>query len=152
MKILLYQGVSAVSRLIRLQTRSIYSHAAVELDSGMVIEAWHNGVDLATHYCENHTQGTLVDVFNVAATAKQIEQAACFFFQQLGKKYDFRGVARFLSRRDEPADDRWFCSELVAAGFQQAGIDLLARIPPSHVSPRDLGISPLLALIGQKTV
>lgn len=40
MRIALYQGKSFISRLIRWQTRSRYSHAAFLLDNGNVIEAW----------------------------------------------------------------------------------------------------------------
>jgi hypothetical protein len=35
-------------------------------------------------------------------------------------------VFRFVSRRDPVEDQAWFCSELVAAGFIEAGFPLLA--------------------------
>jgi hypothetical protein len=40
MRIALYQGKSLISRAIRWQTRSQYSHAAFLLDDGSLIEAW----------------------------------------------------------------------------------------------------------------
>lgn len=55
MRIALYQGKSAISRLIRWQTRSQYSHAAFLLDDGSVIEAWQPCVREITpprHSCE----------------------------------------------------------------------------------------------------
>lgn len=46
-------------------------------------------------------------------------------------------VARFVTRRqaDRESAGKWFCSELVFAAFQAAGIDLLARTEAWEVSP-----------------
>lgn len=143
MRILLYQGKSLISRAIRWQTRSKYSHAAVELDSGQVIEAWRKGVRMTESMSDDHTPGTMVDCFAINAEfdPTQVED---YLLMQIGKKYDFKAIARFLTRRDQRDNEKWFCSELVAAAFNMAEVRLLARIPDSHVSPRDLWISPLL--------
>ena len=150
MKILLYQGVSILSRLIRWQTRSEYSHAAIELFNGEVIESWRKGVTLGHDFGSNHTRGTVVDRFEVIGMSSfQQLKASEFCKTQLGKKYDLAGVARFVTRRDEPADDKWFCSELVCAACEHAGFPLL-HLPPSYTSPRDVSISPYLKRIGTR--
>lgn len=152
MKILSYKGISITSKLIRWQTRSEYSHIAIELTSGRVVEAWRKGVCNAKDFSENHTPGTVVDSFEIyGLTELQEKLAADFLYSQYGKKYDFKGVFRFLTRRDQPADDKWFCSELAMAAMQHAGIDLLLRIPASHTSPRDVVISPVLKFIETRT-
>lgn len=141
MKILAYKGVSLISRLIQWQTRSPYSHIAVELRDGTVIEAWHvGGVQHNRSFRDVHTRGTAVDVFRINHEYNEdaVEQ---FLKAQVGKKYDFMSVARFLTRRDRPADNRWFCSELA---FEKLRF-LLDRIKPSHVSPGVLVLSPYLA-------
>ncbi len=145
MKILLYQGKSWVSRAIQWQTRSKYSHAAIMLDDGSVIEAWHiGGVVHSKTISTVHSPGTTVKVFKVVP---KIDKAGVVRFAkyQSVKKYDFGPILRFLSRRAEPIDNKWFCSELVAAACAAGGVHLLSKTTPhSHLSPRDISLSPLL--------
>ena len=146
MQILLYQGRSMISKLIRAQTRSIYSHAAVRLTDGTMVEAWQSvGVRRMRDAFDGHSLGTLIDVHHVDG---EYEEAAveAFLLAQLGTGYDYKSVARFLSRRDSPADAKWFCSELVMAAFSAGGLELLNG-PPSHISPRDLSLSPYIRKI-----
>ena len=134
-----------MSKLICWQTRSKYSHAALILDDDSVIEAWHRGGVLHNQNISiAHTPGTQVDVFQILPA---IDQSAAIHFAraQVGRKYDFGSIFRFISRRPEPHDEKWFCSELVAAACKQGGVDLLnGLIPHSHLSPRDIGLSPYL--------
>ena len=114
MRILGYKGKSMTSKLIQLQTRSEYSHVAIMLDDLSVVEAW---------------QGTGV--------------RKDFLLTQLGKKYDYSSVFRFVTRRDALDNDRIFCSELVELAFIRGGLRLL-RGNPSHHSPRDTVMCPYL--------
>jgi uncharacterized protein YycO len=68
-------------------------------------------------------------------------------YSQIGKGYDFLGLADFLINADVQSEDRFFCSELVFLSYKNAGIELLKRIDHAFVSPRDLYISPLLEVI-----
>lgn len=57
---------------------------------------------------------------------------------QLGKPYDFTAIVGLGLRRDWQEDDAWFCSELVAWAFEQAGEPLfraecLRRVTPQHL-------------------
>ena len=140
MKILAYRGKSLISKAIQWQTRSPYSHVAIEHDNLWVTEAWHvGGVAFSPDYRALHSGGTKVDVFGIDIKFDQ-RAAEDFLAKQIGKKYDFSAIARFISRRDEPADDKWFCSELVLAAMPF----LLRHIPPSHTTPRDITLSPYL--------
>jgi len=143
MKVLLYRGRSIISRGIQLQTRSKYSHAAVMLDDRTVIEAWHKGgVRRLDSPFDGHSEKTLIDVYKVDDTYYP-EIVEDFLKQQIGKKYDFRSVLRFMTRIKAKDNDKWFCSELVVEAFRRGGIDLL-KGPAGMLSPRDLGISPHL--------
>ena len=56
---------------------------------------------------------------------------------QIGKPYDWLGVLGIGLHRDWQEPDRWFCSEMAAWAFQQAGRplfrpDALYRITPQH--------------------
>ena len=151
MKILLYRGRSLISRLIQFQTRSPYSHVAIMFDSGAVYEAWHvGGVRRLKDPFDGHSPGTYIDIYGSnKLDCADTNSALVFLHKQLGKGYDFVSVARFLSRRQAPANDKWFCSELVLETLAQVGIVLL-HIAPSLASPRDIGISPRIDY--QKTI
>lgn len=141
----LFRGPGLVSRLIRWQTRSAYSHAAMILPSGAVIESREGkGVRQLPKLAPQN--GEVVDLFSVEVTDSQLEDIAWFLNAQLGKAYDWTMVARFLTRRQESrgSTGKWFCSELVYAAFQQSGVDLLRATEPWEVSPGLLARSPLL--------
>ena len=63
---------------------------------------------------------------------------------QIGKRYDYRSVLRFVSRRPADENDAYFCSELVFRYFEEGGLRLLRGIEAHDVSPRDLSLSPYL--------
>lgn len=142
MKILAYQGISLVSKAIRWQTRSPWSHIGILLSDGRTVEAWHKGgVVISANQRKNHTIGTKIAVFRIDFEFYE-EKVEASLLSEVGKKYDFRSVFRFVSRRNAPADDRWFCSELAHAKLPF----LLERVNSAHVSPRDLVMSPYLKL------
>ncbi|MBL9187911.1 MAG: hypothetical protein JNK23_10555 [Opitutaceae bacterium] len=140
--VLLFHGPGLVSRLIRWQTRSVYSHAAIELAPGsdLCIESREfQGVRFAA------IDRTRCDRFEVEGmTPERWRDAIAFCERELGCGYDYRAVFRFLTRRRVPSNSRWFCSELVFAALASVDVHLLRRIPASEVSPGDLALSPLL--------
>ena len=149
-KILQFQGVSLISRLIRFQTRSKYSHTALLTSNDTVIEAWHKGgVQEVESPSTLHTAGTVVDVFDFTwkVDAEAIEE---FARKQIGCRYDFLAILRFLSRRSYAENDRWFCSELIASACERAGSSLV-NLPASQVSPRDIAASVKLKYVGSIT-
>lgn len=143
MKILAYQGKSIISKLIRWQTRSIYSHIAVELDDGSIIEAWlTDGVIHRDSFNEGHTDGTPVDFFQVKGLVDS-SKAEEFLWKQVGKKYDWISVFRFLWHTPAEKNNRWFCSELAEKALETVSSKLLHGNCSEH-SPRDTAMSPLL--------
>ena len=151
MQLLAYRGRSWISKAIRWQTRSKYSHIAIELNDGSVVEAWHvGGVSHSKDFKEKHTKGTPVDAFAIKMPFDVVE-AEAFLLSQVGKKYDFGSILRFMSRRDEPKDNKWFCSELAVEALKEGRLALLERIPASHISPGQCITSPFLKYIGTRT-
>jgi hypothetical protein len=69
-----------------------------------------------------------------------------FLFSQLDKKYDWSGVAGFVTGGGENPK-RWFCSELVYAWMDSMGIKLLERTEWGKTTPQAIWCSPLLAEI-----
>ena len=143
----LYRGTSVVSRLIRWRTWSDYSHAAWVCEDGTVLDAWQKGgVRHVANISIGHKPGTPVEFFQADLTPREIGRIKAFLRKQVGKKYDWHGVLKFISRRRTTADQqkKWFCSELISAAFAYADCRLLVRIRDEQVSPGLLSFSPLL--------
>ncbi len=139
--VLLFRGRGAISALIRWQTRSPFSHAALLMPDGRIVESWQ-GAGVRVKALADWSD---IDVFDVPSmSAGQWNDALRFATDFVGAGYDYRSVMRFVSRRGASEDGRWFCSELVFAALQAAGVDLLERIAASEVSPGLLSLSPLL--------
>jgi uncharacterized protein YycO len=77
-------------------------------------------------------------------TGEERRNVVRFCFSQVGKPYDFVGLASFLLYKGMQKDSAWFCSELAYIAYKQAGIRLQRRVKQDFISPRDLYISPLL--------
>lgn len=162
-----YRGTSLISRLIRWQTRSVYSHIALlftadrivhlpgrdeTIKAGNIIEAWKGGVRLSQSLSSSHTPGTVVDLFGFKKplTNAEADVAAQFACAQLGKPYDYMAIVRFLTREPEHRwnKSKWFCSELGIETFFTAGRNLLDRCAAWEIPPRDPPRSPLLEFEG----
>jgi len=144
-RILLYRGRGPISKAIQWQTRSVYSHAAILLPDGVtVIEAMQfKGVRTRSLY--DPTVKDAYDQFTVASFGPlQWAMVERFCRKELGSGYDYRNILRFITRTSSGSDSRWFCSELVFAAVQSAGLNLLERIQAWAISPGDLGLSPYL--------
>jgi uncharacterized protein YycO len=155
MKILLFHGRGIISWLIRFQTRGQYSHAAVMLRDGRVIEAWQGS---GKHFWRNGGVRELpglkegkegIDAFEIQDLNEEQEtRLQTWLLDQVGTKYDYRGVIRFITRARKGDVKKLFCSELVFEGCLQVGITLLARTHSWEVPPDWLKRSTMLKSTG----
>lgn len=141
-----YQGRSAMSRVIRWLTRSDYSHVAVVLNDGRVVEAWSGGVRIVDSLSDQHTPGTTVDLFEFDPPLTQGQEGAGerYLLGRIGKRYDWTGVFRFVTRRRGSDANRDFCSELLDQTVRAMELTLFRHtqsweIPPGWV-PRSLAL------------
>jgi uncharacterized protein YycO len=142
MLIALYKGTSFTSKLIRWFTRSQYSHAAVMLDNHTVIESWQKvGVVHAMSLWQNHNKKTEIDLYTITDLPINVEQDIIYNLKkQVGKKYDWLMVFRFVSRRpeNEASQNKWFCSEVLIDKFAFCGWPLLNAlaymVAPGHIA------------------
>jgi uncharacterized protein YycO len=132
--VLCFRGRGPMGLLIRRLTRSPYSHVGLTYRfEGRVycLEAVGAGVRLVlmSQLMKRYKGG--IDYYAVDAQAPVRRRAVSWCFTQLGKLYDTAGIARFgwtlVSGNASRArrDDQWFCSELVAAAFSEAGLRLV---------------------------
>ena len=142
-RVLLFSGDGLISKLIKWQTRSIFSHVGVLTDDGKVLEAIEGSGVRIRDWAEEDKRNTVQ--FTVDGLGQEgWEKTIAFMKAQIGKKYDWWAIIRFVSRRYMPDNDHWFCSELVFTAVREGGVHLLRRIRPSEVSPGGLSTSPLL--------
>lgn len=147
MKFACYKGTSRISKVIRFITRSEYSHVAVILRDGRVVEAWDGkGVRIVNDISDRHTPGTEVDIFRFASplTPEEYEAAERFLLREIGQSYDWKGVFRFVTRKRPTVDSDWFCSELAFQASVEAGRPLLKNTLAFEVPPDLIPRSPVL--------
>jgi len=156
--VLLFRGNGLLPWLIRLATHSDYSHAGLLFRyDGRVycLEAVGKGVRLSpvSRLLDHYPKGIFYCGLGAEETAR--ETALGFGFQQLCLPYDVFGLVRFAlalifaRRRPVEPDNRWFCSELVAA-YRFSGFPLTDELP-CYVSPVDLINGHKLELRGRLT-
>ena len=141
--LLLCSGTSIWSRLVRLVTRSPYSHVAIIVCPpglpALVLESieWY-GVR-ATVLAHWHHRGAVTHArVDVPFDAERMTR---WCVEQLGRPYNWREVveiaARLLLRLPELITHRgWICSEYVRAAYREAGVDLA---PGRYCTPGDIG-------------
>lgn len=139
-----YHGKSFISKAIECFTWGEISHVAIrDPNEDCVWEAWQNGgVSKVPSISTNHTERTQVDIYTVDVTDEQYKNIVAYLDEQVGKPYDFRGVASFMLRRNIGKEGAWFCSELALAAFLGAGVMLL-RCPPFKATPTMLSYNPV---------
>lgn len=145
-KLLLFKGKGPVSAAIRWQTRGKYSHVGVLTPDHTIVESWQ-GTGVRERDVLDDWEG--VDAFDIHPGHNTQEiywrNVIELMRSQKGKKYDYKAIWRFISRKRKlTIDDRWFCSEIFYWASVGAGRHLLAdHVHPSLVSPDMVGISPL---------
>lgn len=146
MRIALYRGTGFIDKSILFFSRGGYTHAAVLLYDDTVIEAYpFKGVRRRKSLMDKMGKDVKVEVYDVPTTGIQDEIIKKFLTDQLGKGYDYWSVIGFVvysSKEGRKSYGRWFCSELVFAAFQKAGINLLERVDAWKVSPTIISFTP----------
>lgn len=133
MQLIFSRSRTLSSLLIRFVCWSRWSHVSVAYEGDYIIDATfrHGGVRMRTVGELLHEASAVewvdVDVPDEAAGMR-------FLADQLGRGYDWTALVGFVMRADWASVQRWFCSELAAAGIQAAGRKLL-REELSRVTP-----------------
>lgn len=170
--ILLSTGSATVSRVIRGATGSNYSHAAIYIGNGNIIEAVGDGVQLKS-LKRAMTDDSLVSVYRHSnLSSGQGQKAVAYARLQVGKPYDSAGaagggltsgrgivIAVFLGpllagigfaadirNRNNP-EAAFYCSELVALSFAHAGVSLGSGA--ASTTPEDIKKSRQTNYIGE---
>jgi hypothetical protein len=144
----LHRGTSFASKLIRFQRLSPYTHVSIMLPDGTIYESMQgHGVRTvhATYYADDYAVGR-VDVCPLEFEADKFLEMEAFLKSQVGKKYDWPGVFRFVTRVNPwgASDDRWYCGAYVFQATAIGGRLLLARTETHEAAPDLIARSPIL--------
>ena len=142
---------SFVSTVIRMATKSNYSHAALILGQTMLMEARENGV---------FALNTLRSVFNSPSEFLILKCPALTTSQKnkidefsrgiaYGSPYNFKGIFTDLIRNNPKIDlKEFYCSQFVYESYKYAGINLVKKpFLGKYVTPKNLLESELLKQI-----
>jgi len=129
-----------VSSIIRFFTWSTISHVDFVVPNGL-LGAREMGVKIRPWGTGNPTRDIIA---HVDCTDEQAQAVYKFAYEQIGKPYNYLGIVGIVIRHDFPSKNRWFCSELVIAAFQSAGIPLVNINQVGRVSPEMLLESPFV--------
>lgn len=142
--IILTTTTAAVSKAIRVATRSDISHAMVYVQGHSVIDATGEGV-----HARNTQRLFFEDDYSVyvlrlrdGLTADQVKTICTFVRNQIGTQYSKKEAIRTAFGGAQEWTRKQFCSRLVAQAYSSAGIVLVDD--PNFCSPADLKASPLL--------
>lgn len=144
-RVYLYSGRTPVEWAVRWQSRSKYSHAAIEIRGWLYEALCFQGV--VKRGVKEHDRKA--DCFDVYTSPHQRDVMRDWLNTVVGQKYDWLGVARFVSRRNGGHPNRWFCSELVYEALSRANMPLFERTQAWEVSPGDLAKLSVLRRKGQ---
>lgn len=112
------------SKIVRLLTKSEWSHVDVIVDGTYAVGALPNGVKLRT------INSVVFDssAYKIVRLDGNGILASKFIMEQMNKPYDWLGLIGLeIGNRKWQEDDKWFCSELAATALDKAGITLPFR-------------------------
>ena len=136
----LSKGNGPISRLIKRETRSEYSHGYLLTPNKFVVEsvAW-DGMRVRKW---SPSEIETVDFFDVSdrslQTWEEIEETMREWVKQ-GIRYDYRSIVRWMVKLPMHKNGKVFCTEALELAGQMAG-DPLFRSEPQYISPRDHSI------------
>ena len=123
-----YYGKGWGAKVIRWFSFSKFCHVSYLFDNGVgapeEIEAIQGKGVHSQRFNDSSSNHVL---FQIPCTVTQAENLHMWATAQLKKKYDWMGLRAFYRRKRTENPNKWFCSELVAAGMKLIDLPLLRK-------------------------
>jgi hypothetical protein len=130
------------SRLIEWYDHGQYSHVDTVLPDGSLLGARNDVIGAIPAGVQIRPAGYVVGdrMKRVVIPRSDVREANYYDYveAQIGKPYDRCAIAAFFAGRDWRDETAWFCSELVAAGLEAAGVVYPLSAPVNKIAPDDL--------------
>ena len=142
-RVLLFTGGDPIASIVKWQSRSHYSHAALLIPgTNRVLESYpFYGVRTRELKAKDWER---IHAYEVPGMTPRMWDAACAFAaNQIGSSYDWRSVLKFVTRTPAKENGKWFCSELVFKALEVSYLRPL-QMKAEYVNPGHLPASPYL--------
>lgn len=116
MKFNFHYGYGTVSTLIRWASRGRVNHVSIEL--GDWVSEAKEGIGVQRTKKTKWDSSTVIETIEIECKDEQAVKQ--FLMEQVGKKYDYRGVFSFLWGFTSPKQGAWYCSELAFVALVKA--------------------------------
>ena len=139
-----YRGRGLLCWFIRWQTRSPYSHVALQFGS-IAYESypWKKpGKPRGLIEFDMTDADYAADAFGIEVPEHVYVSMERWAESHVGDRYDWLAIFRFISRRRYTSNDKWICSEWIFKDFLDHCIRLLNETEEWEVSPGLLVRSP----------
>jgi uncharacterized protein YycO len=139
---LLFKGASIWDRIIDWFTHSQYSHVAIDIGGGWLIEAYP-GVGVRQRLIDENDKSMVRFHVKGSSVANYANQLG-WLQSQLGKPYDFKGIGGFvLNDANFHNPGAWFCSAIFEVFQARAGYIIVDEIY-NLTAPGDIARSVML--------
>jgi uncharacterized protein YycO len=135
-------GKSIISKIIKKWTHSYWSHCMVMIGEDTFVEATWPRVRIGRISELKDTEYRIM-VHVVPLSKIEATNLTAFLLDQVGKKYDWRGLISFIIGSNVQNKSWFFCSELVKEACEKANRPLLRR-KSSWTTPDDVWSSLML--------
>jgi len=148
-RVIFFQGISFISRLIKWFTRSKFSHVGFDLDGYYRVEAWENtrhkylgifGAKWQLTTPSYHTKGTPYVVLGKEVDYETYTEyfKILDFICQAGLPYDYTEIIKFVIKgKESEPNGKFVCSTGTCFILQYLGV-LPEEIPYWRQSPEDV--------------
>lgn len=149
--IVLTTTTAAISKVIRMATRSDISHAMVYVENCSVIDATGEGVHARNTQRIFFEEECAIHVLRLRSgiSAAELSAVITYIRGHIGTQYSAREAVLAGLGGARQWSTKQFCSRLVAQAFASAGIHLVAD--SNFCSPADIMTSPLLVAVPDAT-
>lgn len=149
--IVLTTTTAAISKAIRVATRSDISHAMVYVQHCSVIDATGEGVHARNTQRILFEEECAIHALRLRSgiSASELSAVITYMRGHIGTQYSAREAVLAGLGGGRQWSNKQFCSRLVAQAFASAGIHLVAD--PNFCSPAEIKASPLLAAVPDAT-
>lgn len=114
-----FHGISFLSKVVKIWTRSEYSHVGYITKSGDLIETIQNKFWGLTHTFKYHSPNTPIEIWEKEIDEHQHHLIESFLFDLAERrvKYDWMGILGFVFKTKNENPKAYFCSEGICEAF-----------------------------------
>jgi hypothetical protein len=137
MKLLFTRERTLTSWLIRFVTWSTYSHVDLIINDQVYGAKAFKGVHFA-NLKDRLKEASSAEIMEIDFNFDDESILYDFINENLDKPYDWFGALSIGFKREWQANDKWFCSELIAVLLKKGGLKIFddkfyGRITPQHL-------------------